>query len=277
MSGRGRPRKARSPASIPKEIKHAPPVKHMGSEEEKQEKNKRKEKHGPQNSNHAEDRPSAEQTAKEKPIKRLTRERSKERQMSAESTKAKTCSTRSKSVKTPPGDPLNRLLESRTATLQSEMPKEFKKVSVGAAKASGTAKSKIECTKVQAKVESAKPKKKEMEREVPKKTEPAAEKSNDKVCPEKIKPKMLKAKTDSEDSVLQSVLGKLKIRAKDKSDASKIVNDFIENLIKYLKNHSTCFKEVEDPLRTGSYYENLKVSYWSSHYCKLSSMCFTAI
>ncbi|KAM4730172.1 cyclic GMP-AMP synthase [Anableps anableps] len=241
MSGKERPRKAKSPDSRPKQIKDASPV--QCTEEKIIRRGK---KQDPQKSNHAEEKPLVEETTKKKAIKPLTRELSKEQRMPAEKTKARTCSTSSKSVKKTPDDHLIRQLESQAATVQSVTSKEFTKPSLEAtkAKARGKEETQTHCTKDPAKI----------------KTETAAEKSNDKVCVDKIKPKMLRAKSVSEDSVLKSVLSKLKIRAKDRSDASKVVNDFIDNLIKYLKKETICFREAEDPVRTGSYYENLKIS-----------------
>ncbi|XP_035519735.1 cyclic GMP-AMP synthase [Morone saxatilis] len=62
------------------------------------------------------------------------------------------------------------------------------------------------------------------------------------------------------DSVLHNTLEKLKIRKNDRSDAAEVINKVIKNITMHLKQNSQCFQEVEDPLHTGSYYENLKIS-----------------
>ncbi|CAB1427410.1 unnamed protein product [Pleuronectes platessa] len=61
------------------------------------------------------------------------------------------------------------------------------------------------------------------------------------------------------DSLLSTTLGKLKIKKIDKSNTAKVVNKLIEQIIKHLKEKTNCFTTAE-PLRTGSYYENLKIS-----------------
>lgn len=68
---------------------------------------------------------------------------------------------------------------------------------------------------------------------------------------------------DGVDSILKTTLEKLKIKKNDRSDAAKVINNIVRNIMEHLKNNSQCFKEVEEPLRTGSYYEHLKVSHFS--------------
>ncbi|KAF0027706.1 hypothetical protein F2P81_020447 [Scophthalmus maximus] len=62
------------------------------------------------------------------------------------------------------------------------------------------------------------------------------------------------------DSTLLTTLEQLKIKMSDKSNAAEVINNLTENIIKHFKQNTLCFKEVE-PLRTGSYYENLKISH----------------
>ncbi|TKS85873.1 Cyclic GMP-AMP synthase [Collichthys lucidus] len=62
------------------------------------------------------------------------------------------------------------------------------------------------------------------------------------------------------DSILSTTLKQLKIRSTERSDASEVINKIIKDIIMHLKQNTVCFKEVEEPLRTGSYYENLKIS-----------------
>ncbi|XP_074531334.1 cyclic GMP-AMP synthase [Halichoeres trimaculatus] len=61
-------------------------------------------------------------------------------------------------------------------------------------------------------------------------------------------------------SVLCKTLDKLKIKTSARSDASEVVNNLIKDVIKHMKENTTTFQEIEQPLRTGSYYEYLKIS-----------------
>ncbi|KAM6915808.1 cyclic GMP-AMP synthase [Xenentodon cancila] len=62
------------------------------------------------------------------------------------------------------------------------------------------------------------------------------------------------------DAILLTTLKNLKIKRNDRSFASEVVNEVTSLVIKHLKQNTDCFKDVEEPLRTGSYYENLKIS-----------------
>ncbi|CAJ1066710.1 cyclic GMP-AMP synthase [Xyrichtys novacula] len=61
-------------------------------------------------------------------------------------------------------------------------------------------------------------------------------------------------------SVLKKTLEKLKIKPQARSDASEVVNKLVEAVSTHLKKNTKSFEEVERPLPTGSYYENLKIS-----------------
>ena len=63
------------------------------------------------------------------------------------------------------------------------------------------------------------------------------------------------------DSILYTTLEDLKIKKNDRSEAAAVVNEIKESIFKHLKENSRSFQEVEAPLNTGSYYENLKVSH----------------
>ena len=59
-------------------------------------------------------------------------------------------------------------------------------------------------------------------------------------------------------AILRLTLEKLKIKTVDKSESACKVNDIIHRIMDHMKKNTECFREVKD-LRTGSYYENLKV------------------
>ncbi len=64
--------------------------------------------------------------------------------------------------------------------------------------------------------------------------------------------------------VLKATLDKLKIKKNERSNASSCVNDITDKVIAHLKGCTTWCGEIER-LRTGSYYENVKVSDWVCH------------
>ncbi|XP_035610183.1 cyclic GMP-AMP synthase isoform X1 [Oncorhynchus keta] len=61
------------------------------------------------------------------------------------------------------------------------------------------------------------------------------------------------------DKILRTTLDKLKIKMTHKSDSSRIVNDVVNCISDHMKKFTECFKDV-NVLRTGSYYEHLKIS-----------------
>lgn len=65
------------------------------------------------------------------------------------------------------------------------------------------------------------------------------------------------------DKILHMTLNNLTIKRDKKSQASETVNEITKQVIKHLKQNTVYFKDVEEPLRTGSYYENVKVSHSS--------------
>uniref|UniRef100_A0A3P9MX39 Cyclic GMP-AMP synthase n=1 Tax=Poecilia reticulata TaxID=8081 RepID=A0A3P9MX39_POERE len=244
MSCRERSRQAKSPDS----------TQCSDSRKERRETIRRKKKEDPLKPNHEEEKPPVKETTKEKG-KHLAREHSREQQTPPEKTKTKIYSSRSTSVKTPP---LHRDLESQATTMRSETAKASLKTTKP--KAGGKAETLTRCTKAAGKMEGAQLKEKKIEKPSGGKKETTADKSYDTEHADETKSKMLKTRSVSMDSVLQPTLEKLKIRAKDKSDTSKVVNDFIKNLIRHLKKETICFQDVDKPLHTGSYYEYLKIS-----------------
>uniref|UniRef100_A0A3Q2PBB4 Cyclic GMP-AMP synthase n=1 Tax=Fundulus heteroclitus TaxID=8078 RepID=A0A3Q2PBB4_FUNHE len=253
MSGRSRPRTAKSPDFRTKEMKHA-------LKEEKQKKIPKTTKtRDLQKSKHAEEKPPVEETAEEKGAKHLTWGSNEDLRMPTERKITKTCSNRSKSMRKAQEDRLDAQLEIKTTITLPETPKKFSQASLEAPEpqASSQAESQTNSVKVAAKIQGEQLEKAGPRRTSAKNNKAAAEKFNNEECADKDAQKMPKAKADS---VLRDTLDKLKIKKKDQSETSKVVNDFIENLRKYLKAETVCFKEVEEPLRTGSYYENLKIS-----------------
>ncbi|XP_051275653.1 cyclic GMP-AMP synthase [Dicentrarchus labrax] len=267
MTGRGRPRKAKSPDNkcakgkpTPEKTKQTslPGCPGKGFTEERQNGTIKEQKPREQKkSNHTEDKPSVHKTPKEKTKKQLTEEqrtptaalldakaktcagRAKTTKQSAEKTqtatpkdttkptKAKTCGKKTKSQDG---------LSEKMTNMKPETPKETLKTTE-AKMLGGKAKAPAEFTEETTK----------MQPKAPKDTAKACVRDK---CEDKA----------AVDSVLHITLEKLKIRKNDRSDAAEVINKVIENITRHLKQNTQCFKEVEDPLRTGSYYENLKIS-----------------
>uniref|UniRef100_A0A3Q0S5A1 Cyclic GMP-AMP synthase n=1 Tax=Amphilophus citrinellus TaxID=61819 RepID=A0A3Q0S5A1_AMPCI len=66
-------------------------------------------------------------------------------------------------------------------------------------------------------------------------------------------------KNPAVDDILKETLEKLKIKKTDKSNAALVINTTKDYIIKHLKKNTESFKEVQEPLPTGSYYENVKI------------------
>ena len=65
---------------------------------------------------------------------------------------------------------------------------------------------------------------------------------------------------DNPARILQDTLEKLKIRKNQKSEATKCVNDIQEAINKHVKMSLGWCKRIQ-VLKTGSHYENVKVSH----------------
>lgn len=63
---------------------------------------------------------------------------------------------------------------------------------------------------------------------------------------------------DTLGKVLKATIDKLKIKKNERSNASSCVNDITDKVIAFLKRNTTWCEEIER-LRTGSYYENVKI------------------
>uniref|UniRef100_A0A3Q3AYY7 Cyclic GMP-AMP synthase a n=2 Tax=Kryptolebias marmoratus TaxID=37003 RepID=A0A3Q3AYY7_KRYMA len=262
MSGKGQPRKAKSPDSNSKEANPTPPGRSQGKafEEEKRDKaiNGPK-KQDQQKRKQTEAKPHVAKSIGGRTANHVTEATKEQRDLPVDSAKAKT-RARKTSMETTPGHATNTQLK-----LKPDTPKDITKAS-------------LNITKVKAQVE--RPTKTEGQPPVEKmKTQPrtaatkTAAAAKVKTCANKAAQGRTEAQPDGPeesrknkaednvDSVLRMTLDKLKIRKKDKCDASQVINGFKKDLFKYLKDKSESFKNVEEPLRTGSYYENLKISY----------------
>ncbi|XP_071336121.1 cyclic GMP-AMP synthase [Trachinotus anak] len=275
MTGRGRPRKTENPETkyaksktTLEEIKQDLPrsqrkdfteEKHNGTT--KEEKPKKREQRKP---NHTDEKPSVQSTRKEQTTKHFTEEINKQQRTPTDNTKApvrgtkaKTCAGRTKSTEQSAEE---------TTKIQPETPTDTTKNSVKTTKArksSGRTKSQQfenETTMTQ----------------IPK--DKAKTRADKAISPEKFTEETVKMKPESPkytgeacgpqhrcedkarvDSLLFTTLEKLKIKKNDRSDAAKVINTIKENIIEHIKNNIEWFKDVE-PLPTGSYYENLKIS-----------------
>lgn len=124
--------------------------------------------------------------------------------------------------------------------------------------------------------EKQKPKKREPKQTKPTDDTPAAsvqrqKSTKAKACAGRTKPseqttKTLKRQDTSEekimDDILSTTLRNLRIKRNDKAEAANVVNKITRTIMDHLKKETICFKDIQEPLRTGSYYENLKVSHF---------------
>lgn len=69
------------------------------------------------------------------------------------------------------------------------------------------------------------------------------------------------------DYILKETLKKMKIKMIDKANAAEVINAIIQNIINHLKQNTLSFNDVQEPLKTGSYYENLKVRFYTLSSC----------
>lgn len=87
-----------------------------------------------------------------------------------------------------------------------------------------------------------------------------------KVAPGKsqdLKRKGMTEEKASTDYILKETLKKMKIKMIDKANAAEVINAIIQNIINHLKQNTLSFNDVQEPLKTGSYYENLKVRFYT--------------
>ncbi|XP_076015057.1 cyclic GMP-AMP synthase-like [Genypterus blacodes] len=67
-------------------------------------------------------------------------------------------------------------------------------------------------------------------------------------------------KEKEEERLLRTTLNALRIKMKDKAKAAAVINDLISDIMEHLKKNTLYFKDVQQKLGTGSYYENLKIA-----------------
>uniref|UniRef100_A0A3P8RLV9 Cyclic GMP-AMP synthase n=1 Tax=Amphiprion percula TaxID=161767 RepID=A0A3P8RLV9_AMPPE len=277
--GRGKPCKAKSPDAEGAKrktrldkIKQVPlPSSQDDTEKENETANKRKPKQ--KQVNHGEEKPSI-QNAREEANLRTNKEDTK---TPAKGTNAKTCADRTKPMERfaaepeKPGRTIKRCGGKAKAgeqnpevmtKMKSDIPNDTTKASTPKAKAcGGKAKPRVKFAEEtpETQLEHAEAKTgKVPEEEKLGKAKTCADEA--KLMEESIERAITPKDKTAVDSVLNTTLKNLKIKKNDRSKASQVVNEITDNIIKHLKQNTQCFKEVEEPLRSGSYYENLKIS-----------------
>ncbi|XP_034753716.1 cyclic GMP-AMP synthase isoform X2 [Etheostoma cragini] len=236
MTGRGRPRKAKGPDTQCVEGKtrleklkpvSLPKGPENGFAEEKQKRTIKEQKpKARKKAVHFEEKPCVQSSCEDKTTKSFTEKTNKHQSTPTEITKAcvqetKACADR---------DETTDLSAEKTTRRPKDSPKPTKVKKCGG-KAKSPERNSEEVMKVQP--------------ETPKPTTKACvpqERCEDKV-----------------NSILNKTLENLKIKRDDRSGAAEVINTIVKTISMHLKQNTQCFKEVEE-LRTGSYYENLKIS-----------------
>lgn len=256
MSDRGKPRGVKNQATNLKEVNPTSPERLRHTAFEETTKNPKKQDQ--QTQKQCEEKPDGPKT-RPRTTNHFTEKRLDK---PAEGTKAKTCSTRKTSMGSATGDDTNTKLK-----LKPETPKDISKTSpktttVKTPKPTLQVHFSEDPTNTELhqapeimthELAAAKPTKAKTRANNATRERTEARPDGAEETP-KVRPE------DSVDCILKKTLNKLKIKTKERSDAAQVINDFIKHLIKYLKENTVSFKEVGEPLRTGSYYENLKVS-----------------
>lgn len=301
MTGRGRARRDKSPdtkcakrKTRPEEMKELSlptrPGKYFSEERQNGTTKEQKPKEQKKTNNTAE-KPSVQSTRKEMTTKHFTEEIIKQQRTDTDKknapvqgTEVKTCAGRAKTTE-----------QSAGAIAKTQPPKDTTNDSLPVTKAkrcAGKAKSPQQLAEETIKIKPETPKVPTEASIKPKNTKrrPGKAKSPErdtdgttKMQQETLKDtkKACVAKDRYEDkaavdSILYTTLEKLKIRKNHRSDAAVVVNEIVKNIRMHLKQKTECFKEVEDSLHTGSYYENLKVSHFSSQTSSwFKSWCLT--
>uniref|UniRef100_A0A3B3E0J9 Cyclic GMP-AMP synthase a n=1 Tax=Oryzias melastigma TaxID=30732 RepID=A0A3B3E0J9_ORYME len=98
------------------------------------------------------------------------------------------------------------------------------------------------------------------ERKAPKTKAERSNKEEPKEDPKRGKKTVAASEEDKVAFILRETLNKIRLKMKEKVNVSKVINDIKKDIIKHLKEKTQLFKEVQEPLNTGSYYENTKIS-----------------
>lgn len=287
MTGRGKQRQDKGPdtkgdkgKTNPKDIKPTRPGKGFPEGQQNGTTKKRKPKEQ-KKTNHTEEKPSAQGTQKEMTTNPLTEKITEKQRKDADNKKAPVQSTKVSAGRTK----MSEQSAEEIVKTQTETPKDTNqnppKTTKGK-KRGGKAKLHVEFTEEAGKTQT--PKDTKIKPEIT--TKASVPTTNAKRRPDKAQP--LDEFTDGatmmpqdtlkdtacaageryEDnaavgSILRKTVEKIKIRKSERADAAKIVNKIINDITTHLKSKTEIFKEA-NPLRTGSYYENLKVSNFSS-------------
>ncbi|KAM4591965.1 cyclic GMP-AMP synthase [Odontesthes bonariensis] len=252
MSGRGRPRKAKSPDSKPtkggtrpKAIKRASPPRCPASKEEKQNETIKKQDQKKQN--HLEEEPRVQRTRKGKTTNHFTEQQG----LPAGSGAAKTCSTNPTSA----GETLNTHPDGKTHLVKSS-PKIKKPNKSPHSEAESHL---TEDTKTQKEQFPDQIKKPMTEAKI---NAAKAKQMTTVLQPQTSEDSTEDGKKKKVNDLLRTTLqSKLRIKMEERSNAARAVNEMKTHIIKHLKQKTECFKDVQEPLNTGSYYENVKISH----------------
>ncbi|XP_061601373.1 cyclic GMP-AMP synthase [Cololabis saira] len=267
MTGRGRPRKEKSPDSKlsksrtrPQQTKTSPPRRAARTEKETKTTNGPK-KQDPQKPDHTEEKPSAQKTRKGKTTNHFMEETNVQCRTPRDSPAPKTSSTQRSALETKatrsstPKEKSSQKTKEKESTCQATFQKEPAKKLVtqprtpqGPAETYGVRAKANGCLSDEITAKQTKTLKDIRRVSVHEKATNALTKMKQVSFEEKV------------DTTLHMTLKNLKIKKKDISCASEVVNEIQRHVIKHLKQNTICFKDVEEPLRTGSYYENLKIS-----------------
>ncbi|KAM7385316.1 hypothetical protein PAMP_001404 [Pampus punctatissimus] len=247
MTGRGRPSKAKSPdtkcvgsPTRAEKTKHGSLPRSPGKvfTEEKQNdttKEQKPKKRQQKKPNHAGEKPCAQSTSSEETTKLFTAEIGEMHKRPTDNTKPSVQGARPKNSASRAKSP--KQFEEKTTQMQPEPTDD-------------TTKDLVQITKAKAHVGRTNSPENSTEETTKKQQKPF--KDTAKACTPQDNAAV--------NSILYTTLEKLKIKKNDRADAAKVINNIVKHIKEYLKKNSQCFNEVHEPLNTGSYYENLKIS-----------------
>ncbi|KAM3606795.1 uncharacterized protein V6R79_023355 [Siganus canaliculatus] len=257
MTGRGRPRKAGSPDSKDKaktkERKPVPVPKYPrkgAAEEQQKDTAKEQKRKEPKKTNPIAEKPSVQHKRREVTTQLFTVEPKQQQRITV---KATTCAGKAKATGKSAEELNQKQLvapkDARNDSLQTTKGKKCASYGKPMVKLTEeTTKELMPKAAAEACVQTTKPKR------CPGKVKVTTAK-----CNETVK---VRAPRDGAgmNAVLRDTLSGLKIKKNERSEAAEVVNKITDDIIRYLKQNSESFKNVGEPLRTGSYYEHLKIS-----------------